>query len=152
MNACASRAWSGVAVRPVPIAQTGSYASTSRFVLAGGEGNRLHLDLEHELHVARLPLLQRLTDAGDHAEAGLERGTRSSRDARIRLPEELPALGMADEGPLDTKLDEHLGRDFAGVGAARLPVHVLGVDRAAALDGRRQGCVRRAEHRLDSLR
>jgi triosephosphate isomerase len=30
MNACISCASSGVAVRPVPIAQTGSYASTSR--------------------------------------------------------------------------------------------------------------------------
>ena len=30
MNACTSRACSGVAVRPEPIAQTGSYAITSR--------------------------------------------------------------------------------------------------------------------------
>ena len=30
MNACTSWAWSSVALRPVPIAQTGSYAMTSR--------------------------------------------------------------------------------------------------------------------------
>jgi hypothetical protein len=43
-------------------------------VAGRGERDRLGLDLEHELGVARLALLERLADAGDHAEARGERG------------------------------------------------------------------------------
>ena len=69
-------------------------------VLAGGEGDRLDLDLQHELHVARLALLERLADARDHAEARLECRTRAARDHLVRLAEQLPALGVADKRSL----------------------------------------------------
>ena len=48
-------------------------AAGDRFLddpLTGGESDRLHLDLEHELRVARLALLERLPHARDHAEPG----------------------------------------------------------------------------------
>ena len=100
MNACASSAISGVAVLPVPIAQTGSYAITSRSCVAGRERDRLDLDLEHELGVPGLALLERLADAGDHAEPRFERGPRAARDHLVGLAEELAPLRVADERAL----------------------------------------------------
>ena len=55
MKACASAACSGVAVLPVPIAQTGSYATTKPRVLAHRERDRLDLDLQDQLGIARSP-------------------------------------------------------------------------------------------------
>ena len=121
-------------------------------VLAGGERDRLDLDLEHELGVAGLALLQRLADAGDHAEPGFERGARAAGDGLVALAEQLPTLRVADERALDAELEQHLGRDLAGVGALRLPVHVLRVDRAAALDRGRERDERRAEDDVDAVR
>ena len=69
-------------------------------VLAGGEGDRLDLDLEHELGVARLALLERLADAGDHAEPGFERRPGAPGDALVGLAEELAPLRVPDERAL----------------------------------------------------
>ena len=119
-------------------------------MLAGRERDRLDLDLEHELGVAGLALLERLADAGDHAEPGLERGARAARDHLVGLAEELAPLRVADERALDAELEQHRRRDLAGVGAARLPVHVLGIDRPAALDGCAERDERRAEDDVDA--
>ena len=70
MNACASCAISGVAVRPVPIAQTGSYASTRSVVRLE---QRRAWRLEDVLRLPGLALLVRLADARDHAQARFER-------------------------------------------------------------------------------
>ena len=85
---------------------------------AGGEGDRLDLDLEHELGVAGLALLERLADAGDHAEAGVERGPRAPRDHLVGLAEELAPLRVADERAVRRRARRSIGgRDLAGVGA-----------------------------------
>ena len=133
MNACASSAMlgrRGLAGADRPDGLVGDHEAV---VIAGREGDRLDLDLEHELGVPRLALLERLADAGDHARAR-PRARRAARRATVssRLAEELAPLRVADERALHAELEQHLGRDLARVGAARLPVHVLGVDRPSA--------------------
>ena len=103
-------------------------------MLAGGERDRLDLDLQDELRVAGLALLERLADARDHAEPGIERRARAPGHHLVRLAELLPALRVADERTLYPQLEQHLGRDLAGVGAASLPVDVLGVDRVRPVE------------------
>ena len=65
----------GVALRPVPIAQTGSYAITSAADLLPGQAVEPVLDLpvEHRQRLLGLALLERLADADDRRERGAER-------------------------------------------------------------------------------
>ena len=122
MNACASCAISGVAVLPVPIAQTGSYAITSCSWCGSSTAS---LAAEDVLGLARLALLVRLADARDHAQAGLERRRGPPGDRLVGLAEVLPPLGVADERAGDAELEQHRRRDLAGVRALAAPVHVL---------------------------
>ena len=102
MCAWTSCACAGVAVRPVPIAQTGSYAITSRCaatsrVDAVEAARELRVDdLERAAAVA---LGERLADAHDRAEAAGERGARLLADALVGVAEELAALAVADDRP-----------------------------------------------------
>src|SRR6266511_3331998 len=89
-----------------------------------------HGDLAPEdvLGLAGLALGPCLADTGDHGEAGVERGPGASRDALVRLAEELPPLRVADDRTVDAELAQHRRRDLAREGALRLPVDVLGSD------------------------
>ena len=132
-NACASCAISGVAVLPVPIAQTGSYAMTSR----SWRRDRADLPREHRLGLARLALGLGLADARDHVEPGLERGLGAKAHRLVRLAEELPPLGVPDDRTGHAELEQHRRRDLARERPLELPVDVLRVDPNAAV--RRRG-------------
>ena len=65
MKACASWAWPGVAVFPVPIAQTGSYASTSFSCGPMAAASAPTWRRSTDLRLPRLPLSLELADARD---------------------------------------------------------------------------------------
>ena len=46
----------------------------------------------------------------------------------VGFGEVLAALGVAEDDILDAEVLEHSGRDFAGVGAIGLPVHILSAE------------------------
>src|SRR6185503_7747685 len=104
-----------------------------------------------ELHLAGVPLLERLADTGDHAQPGLESSEGPARDRLVRLAEVLPPLRVADDRALHTQLEQDLGGDLPGECALGRPVDVLGKDRVAAGDRRAERPERRAQHRLDAL-
>src|SRR5581483_979066 len=108
------------------------------------------LAAEHVLGLVRLALLERLADAGDDVEAGLERGGGAPRHAVVGLPEQLPPLGVADERAGDAELEEHRRRDLAGEGAFRLPVDVLRVRRQAGVDAVPEPREGRADDRVEA--
>ena len=76
-------------------------------MLAGGERDRLDLDCSTSSVSPDSRSLERLADARDHAEPGLERGPRAPRDRLVGLAEELPALGVADDRAVDAELEQH---------------------------------------------
>src|SRR4029453_3275370 len=77
-------------------------------------------------------------------------------DRLIRLAEVLPALGVADNRPIDAELDEHRCRDLAGIGPLALPMDVLSGDRDLRVGERlNRGCEtgeRRADRDVEALR
>src|SRR4051794_564517 len=119
--------------------------------LADGVPDRLDLDAEHELHLSRLALLERLADASDHAQAVLQGGERAARHRLVGLTEVLAPLGVADNRARDAELEQHRRRHLPGEGAVCGPVHVLGEDRVPALDRGGQRDERRTEHRFDAV-
>ncbi len=151
MNRCASSACSGRGCPAGTDRPDGLVRDHEVLAPTGREGERLDLDLEDELGVARLALLERLADTGDHAQSFVERCPCAPRHHLVRLAEELAALRVADERARDTELAQHRRRDLAGVCALRLPVDVLRVDLRAALDGDRERGKRRAEDDVDAL-
>src|SRR5436190_8570855 len=115
---------------------------------------REHLDLppQHLLGLISLALLLELADAGDHAQTGLERMPGTHCHRLVGLAEVLPPLRVADDRPLDAQLEEDLRRDLAGEGALVGPVHILSVDRVAALHCGAERSEGRAKHCLDGAR
>ena len=121
MSACASCACAGVATLPVPMAQTGSYATTILLFTRNQErvssappfnehgrrappvglledlNDRLELLLDDGLGLARLALLERLADAEDNREARGDRGARLVRDELRGFVEERAALRVPCE-------------------------------------------------------
>jgi hypothetical protein len=98
MNACASVACADVAVRPVPIAQTGSYAtiapSSARALLVE---HRVDLAREHRFRDARLALREGLAHAEDRVRpARLRRGEFLATTASV-LAEHRAALRVPDD-------------------------------------------------------
>ena len=85
-------------------------------VRADGVADRFDLEPKDELGLAGLAFLAGLADAGDHAEAVLERGDRAARDGLVRLAEELAALGVADDGAL-TPSSRSMGAETSPVNA-----------------------------------
>ena len=151
MSACACCASSGVAVDAGADRPHRLVREHEPLVRAARVADRLDLDAQHGLRVAGVALLLRLADAGDDAEARLERRLRASRDARVGLAEVLPPLRVADDRAVDAELEQHRRRDLAGVRALGLPVHVLRVRREAGLDARVQRGVRRRDDRVDAV-
>ena len=125
MNACASWAISAVAVRPVPIAQTGSYGEYQVLGVGDALGDRGNLPAKHRLGLPRLALRLRLADAGDDVEAVLDRRVRPSCGGRVGLAEVLASLGVADDRAVHPELPEHRRGHLAGEGALVGPVDVL---------------------------
>src|SRR6266850_2598489 len=68
----------------------------------------------------RLTLLERLADADDRNESGGQHGVDTPIDGLVRLAEELPALGVADDDERAPRLAQHRDRDLARVGCLRL--------------------------------
>ena len=119
-------------------------------VRAGRLGNRLDLEPQHEHHLPGLALLERLADAGDHAQPVPERGA-GRRAMSRRSRRSTAAAPSGRRSRRDAELGQHRRRDFAGEGALVGPVHVLGEDRvplSTAAGERDEG---RAEHGLDAL-
>ena len=85
MKACTSCACSGVAVRPVPIAQTGSYATTA--CSKRGDAGKL----EHDIELARddfpgaprLAVSELLTHAQNRNQTLRQRGAEFARDELV---------------------------------------------------------------------
>ena len=127
MCAWASPAWAGVALRPVPMAHTGSYAMTSEPTWAGVRPGQRRVDLavEHGQRPVRVALLERLADADD----GREVGRRGRRELAVHplvgVAEQAPPLRVADDDVAGAGVLDHRGADLAREGAVALEVAVL---------------------------
>ena len=108
----------------MPIAHTGSYATTSR----SSSDSTADLAPENLLGLPRLALALQLAHAGDDEQARLERRRRPAARDLVRLAEVLAPLGVADDRRVDPELAQHRRGDLAGEGALALPVHVLRAD------------------------
>ena len=105
-----SWASSGVATRPVPMAQTGSYAMTSFADLLRRESGQRPLDVGSVSgHLAELlPHLEALADADDRDDAARDRLHGLGVDDVVVLAVEPPALGVADHDVAAAKLGQHV--------------------------------------------
>ena len=74
---------------------------------------RLKLPIDDLFGLPGLTLGQRLTHTGDHTQARGERRTRLVGDRLIMLAVDAPALGMADDRPGATDIEQHGRRNFA---------------------------------------
>ena len=109
MNACASCAISGVAVLPVPIAQTGSYATVERRVVRPGSPSaiastwrRRTASVSPASRSSRVSPTQAIT-----REPGLERRRGAPGGRLVGLAEVLPPLRVADDRAGDAGLEQH---------------------------------------------
>ena len=130
---------------------------------AAGHGGRLEtgqpgpeLALDGREREALPALLGRLAHAEHRRQAVPERGGDLAVDLLVGLAHLVPALGVPAEHEATAQLEQHGGRDLAGVGAGRLVVAVLGAERDRAAghdlaDGRQRG-ERRAQHDLHASR
>lgn len=87
--------------------------------------NRLQLRRDNLNRLVRLPLLEALATAQNHADAAVDRGLGLGRNEVVVLLEDHAALRVAEDGPCDAAILELLRRDLAGEGAAGLVVDVL---------------------------
>lgn len=78
--------------------------------------------------LVRLPLLQALAAAQNHAEAAVQGCLGLGRNECVVLLQDHAALRVAEDGPCDAAILELLRRDLAGEGAAGLVEDVLGSD------------------------
>ena len=86
------------------------------------------LAVEHRQRLARLPLLQRLTDADNRHEVGREGGAYLPVDRLVGLAEHPSPFRVAEDHVARTRVFEHVGADLAGKRAFALVIHVLGRD------------------------
>ena len=130
ISSCTWAASSGEAFRPVPMAQTGSYASRIAVPVRQGDPlqDRVHLPLDHLLGAAALALGQRLAHADQRSGPALEGGRHLAADLLVGLAEEMAPLRVADEHRPRARLLHQRHRELAGEGALGLPVHVLRAD------------------------
>ena len=98
----------------------------------GGDSSKLALD--HLDSLARLALLERLAAAPDDADATLGSNLSLVGDDLVRLPEDGPALRVAEDGPVDATVLELGDADLAGEGAVGLVKDVLGGNLDARLE------------------
>ena len=114
MNACASCAISGVAVLPVPIAQTGSYARTRCSCACVASPIASTWQPQDGLGLAGLALLLGLADAGDHAQARVRAhaGPAVRRSSSVS-PKYWRRSEWPTTAPCDAELEQHRRRDLA---------------------------------------
>ena len=152
MNACASCASSGVAVRPVPIAQTGSYASTSRSLRPHSSRiaatcTRSTISVSPPSRSSCVSPTQAITRrARPRARRARARATSASVSPKYCRRSEWPT-----SEPRTPSAMQHRRGDLAGVRALRLPVDVLRERGQAGVDAVREPRVRRADDRVDAL-
>src|SRR6478752_7848865 len=92
----------------------------------------LELGLEHAERLAGLALVQRLADADDRQQPGPPCRLRLGPYLGIGLSVIGAPLGMADDDMARPGIAQHLGRDVAGMGAARLGMAILAAHQYAA--------------------
>lgn len=98
--------------------------------LAGWDGWDHLLDLGSDEwdSLVSLPLLDVLTAAVDDLEAVVDGGSRLLSNELVALLEDITALRVAEDRPLDTEGLQHRGGDLASVGTVVLGEDVLGGD------------------------
>ncbi len=97
-TACTACACSGVAVLPVPIAQTGSYATTNSLTHGTHMVNHCsELALDHLLGLTSFTLLQGFTHTDDGRDALSQRSLRLGGNHCIRLTVVLATLRVTHE-------------------------------------------------------
>ena len=135
MKRCTSCACAGVALRPVPIAHTGSYAITTRCQRPRRRCRRApRRAAPHAAErLARVALGQRLADADDRREARASAARAFRLTRRVRLAEQLAPLAVADDDVLAARVGQLRRRHLAGERAFVLPEAVLRGDRDRAV-------------------
>ena len=88
----------------------------------------IELSLQNIVRLTSFTLLNSLTNAKDGLEAGSLRLGDLLGDDIIGLAEELSALGVANEGPLEAEVNDLLGTDLTGEGTVTLGADVLRAD------------------------
>ena len=86
----------------------------------------LDLHADQFLGNALFALGQALAHADDGLQAGVEGGQGALVDGLVGLGKILAALAVADDHVLHAQVHQHIGGNFAGVGAGLLEVDVLG--------------------------
>jgi len=92
-----------------------------------------HLGGDDLLGLALLTLLKKLTDAEDDVEAVLESSDSLVGQELVSLAKDVTTLAVAEEGPLEAKVNSSGGRELTSEGTS-LDVAVLGADVVAGLD------------------
>lgn len=87
--------------------------------------NSLELRSDNLNRLVRLPLLEALTTAQNHAESAVQRSLGLGGNKLVVLLKDDTALRVAEDGPCDAAVLELLRRDLAGEGAAGLVEDVL---------------------------
>ena len=132
MNAWTSATSAGVGVRPVPIAQTGSYATT-KLVRRGSVGQRpVELTPDNLQSLAGFTLGALFADTDNGGQPRAPGRLRFRPHLRIGLVMVGAPFGMADDDRARSGIGQHLRGNVAGVGARRLGVTVLSADRSPA--------------------
>ena len=116
MNACASCACWGVALRPVPIAQTGSYAITRflQFLWTQTGETAAQLDRQNFFHVAFVALIERFSDANDRTQFRLVRRAHFAIDDFVGLAEQRAAFAVAEHDVVHKQVAQKRSADLAG--------------------------------------
>ena len=97
----------------------------------GQRGEQLGSD--HFVGIARIAHGERFAHAQDHLHARGMGGDRLGGDISVGLAARLAPFAMAGDDPGRPRLDQHLGRQRAGIGAAQFHMAVLGADEGRAL-------------------
>ncbi len=127
-----SAAWvvlasAGVAVRPVPIAQTGSYATSEAATCSGDEPAEPGPQLaQHDgLGFARFALAERFSHAEHRRQARAHDRLAFAPSLLVGFAENVPALRVADQHERRARGAGERCRSLAGERALVFPVHVL---------------------------
>jgi|GEM_PF-4355027 len=94
---------------------------------------RIELGSNHGLGSPFLPFTQGLAHAQDGGEPCGMRAAAFGENPRIRVTKQGAPLGMSHQHEAHPKITQHLGRDFAGIGAGRELANILDAKRDRAI-------------------